>query len=102
MIRGLELGSKLGFPTANLKVATKHKLIPPNGVFAAYVWYKNQRYQSMFYIGNRMTIEGHPQLTMEANIFDFDDTIYGEDIHCLLYTSPSPRDATLSRMPSSA
>ena len=31
---------------------------------------------------------------------------YGVDIalqgHCLLYTSPSPRDATLSRMPSSA
>ena len=26
---------------------------------------------------------------------------YWEDI-CLLYTSPSPRDATLSRMPSSA
>ena len=24
------------------------------------------------------------------------------DIFCLLYTSPSPRDATLSRMPSSA
>ena len=24
------------------------------------------------------------------------------DINCLLYTSPSPRDATLSRMPSSA
>ena len=27
---------------------------------------------------------------------------HDEDIHCLLYTSPSPRDATLSRMPSSA
>ena len=27
----------------------------------------------------------------------------GDDSHiCLLYTSPSPRDATLSRMPSSA
>ena len=25
-----------------------------------------------------------------------------KDIGCLLYTSPSPRDATLSRMPSSA
>ena len=25
-----------------------------------------------------------------------------EDVSCLLYTSPSPRDATLSRMPSSA
>ena len=28
--------------------------------------------------------------------------VYGEVYHCLLYTSPSPRDATLSRMPSSA
>ena len=27
---------------------------------------------------------------------------YGSAIDCLLYTSPSPRDATLSRMPSSA
>ena len=26
----------------------------------------------------------------------------GKSIFCLLYTSPSPRDATLSRMPSSA
>ena len=28
--------------------------------------------------------------------------ICGHNQHCLLYTSPSPRDATLSRMPSSA
>ena len=27
---------------------------------------------------------------------------YTEFVNCLLYTSPSPRDATLSRMPSSA
>ena len=34
-----------------------------------------------------------------------DETEIGEKVHnytCLLYTSPSPRDATLSRMPSSA
>ena len=30
----------------------------------------------------------------------YDDLVYF--ITCLLYTSPSPRDATLSRMPSSA
>ena len=35
-----------------------------------------------------------------ANIAAFSETI--ETDHCLLYTSPSPRDATLSRMPSSA
>ena len=28
--------------------------------------------------------------------------LYRLFLHCLLYTSPSPRDATLSRMPSSA
>ena len=27
---------------------------------------------------------------------------FGKYLRCLLYTSPSPRDATLSRMPSSA
>ena len=30
------------------------------------------------------------------------DMICGQALICLLYTSPSPRDATLSRMPSSA
>ena len=29
-------------------------------------------------------------------------SIYSWAVICLLYTSPSPRDATLSRMPSSA
>ena len=31
-----------------------------------------------------------------------DDYIIGQDYTCLLYTSPSPRDGLLSRMPSSA
>ena len=33
---------------------------------------------------------------------DFDDAMREAAWSCLLYTSPSPRDATLSRMPSSA
>ena len=37
---------------------------------------------------------------------DFDDDLFDEDEDdyedCLLYTSPSPRDGLLSRMPSSA
>ena len=34
-----------------------------------------------------------------AIVHDHDD---GHDYYCLLYTSPSPRDRTRSRMPSSA
>ena len=43
-----------------------------------------------------------------GNGIDVDDSIFQEmgakvlSRDCLLYTSPSPRDATLSRMPSSA
>ena len=33
---------------------------------------------------------------------DYDERKIATNITCLLYTSPSPRDATLSRMPSSA
>ena len=43
------------------------------------------------------TQDKHKEL--EAKISNFLGT---EDTICLLYTSPSPRDATLSRMPSSA
>ena len=42
---------------------------------------------------NQASCSGH-----HVDLTDSDDDIIG----CLLYTSPSPRDATLSRMPSSA
>ena len=38
----------------------------------------------------------------EIELLDTRDLEASEVIACLLYTSPSPRDATLSRMPSSA
>ena len=44
-----------------------------------------------------------PQLVAALGGINFAyKTFFGEAIICLLYTSPSPRDATLSRMPSSA
>ena len=43
-------------------------------------------------------IEFKPKETKTPNNTETID----KDIYCLLYTSPSPRDATLSRMPSSA
>ena len=40
-------------------------------------------------------------VSMDKNTQALQDLL-DADIPCLLYTSPSPRDATLSRMPSSA
>ena len=65
------------------------------------------------YLPDSITLENLAYLTQEDLSYeDFVKTIfisldqasakYVEDLTCLLYTSPSPRDATLSRMPSSA
>ena len=39
---------------------------------------------------------------LDCEIVDNLDKIGGQCIDCLLYTSPSPRDGRISRMPSSA
>ena len=39
---------------------------------------------------------------LDESLSDLDIAYLGKQEGCLLYTSPSPRDATLSRMPSSA
>ena len=39
---------------------------------------------------------------VDVGINDGDLLVVDKSLNCLLYTSPSPRDATLSRMPSSA
>ena len=39
---------------------------------------------------------------VDTGSYIFNGLVSGSIFGCLLYTSPSPRDATLSRMPSSA
>ena len=51
-----------------------------------------------------MGLEVHAQVSSEAKLFSGSSTQFGgeQNNHCLLYTSPSPRDLSTSRMPSSA
>ena len=53
----------------------------------------------IFWIREDFRIENNPALSFATQNHDNVIALY---IYCLLYTSPSPRDATLSRMPSSA
>ncbi|HLT75209.1 MAG TPA: bifunctional riboflavin kinase/FAD synthetase [Ohtaekwangia sp.] len=79
VVPGDKLGRLLGFPTANVEIDTKFKLIPADGIYAVRVDHEHARYDGMMYIGNRPTVNG-ARRNIEVNIFDFDRQIYGESL----------------------
>ena len=80
VVRGQQIGTKLGFPTANLEVIDKQKLIPPDGIYAAYATYDGERYRAMLYIGKRPTLKKYSNRTVEVHIFDFNKSIYEDEL----------------------
>ncbi|SKC56193.1 bifunctional riboflavin kinase/FAD synthetase [Ohtaekwangia koreensis] len=79
VVMGDKLGRLLGYPTANIEVDTKYKLIPADGIYAVTVLHEHTTYKGMLYIGNRPTVNGTKR-NIEVNIFDFDKDIYGESL----------------------
>ena len=80
VVKGRQIGVKLGYPTANIRLRNPLKLVPPDGIYAARIKVEDQRYEGMLYIGNRPTIEDHGARAIEVNIFDFSADIYDEEI----------------------
>lgn len=84
VIRGDQLGRTIGYPTANIVIEEKYKLIPLDGIFAVKVKTGDVIYKGMAYIGSRPTVNGHTR-NIEVNIFDFDKEIYNERIRMEFY-----------------
>lgn len=81
VVKGNQLGRKLGFPTANIKVNSELKLIPSLGSYAVKVELDDIEFNGMLNIGTRPTVNGSAStLTIEVNIFNFDKNIYGTEI----------------------
>jgi riboflavin kinase/FMN adenylyltransferase len=93
VVKGNQLGRTLGYPTANLEPGTDEKLIPADGVYAVEVLllprdgeqpagpalFELPRLKGMMGIGLRPTIDGRHR-TIEVNIFDFDEDVYGREL----------------------
>jgi riboflavin kinase/FMN adenylyltransferase len=93
VIEGNKMGRTLGFPTANLGIEDPEKLLPGNGVYAVKASLFDGSYtglemvlpgagsgsslSGMMNIGYRPTVGGGSR-TIEVNIFDFDQDIYGQ------------------------
>ncbi|MBD81386.1 MAG: riboflavin biosynthesis protein RibF [Crocinitomicaceae bacterium] len=80
VVAGKKLGRTIGFPTANIEVKDQHKLIPCEGVYAVLVQVEGKKYKGMLNIGKRPTVEDTSNTTIEVHIFDFDKTIYEQQI----------------------
>ena len=83
VISGFHIGHTMGFPTANLQVASE-KLIPANGVYAVHVEMDGKQYQGMLNIGTRPTLANGDERSIEVHIFDFFDDIYNKVLHLSL------------------
>src|ERR1700733_10695693 len=79
VVRGDQIGRQIGYPTANIVVSERYKLIPSGGIFAVRVWVGNEIHNGMGYIGTRPTINGLTR-NIEVNIFDFYRDIYNQKI----------------------
>jgi riboflavin kinase/FMN adenylyltransferase len=80
VIHGQKIGKGIGFPTANLKILEKHKQLPPDGIYAVFVQIDEESFQGMLYIGKRPTLKNTEERSIEVNIFDFKEDIYGKEI----------------------
>lgn len=80
VVHGFHNGRGLGFPTANVGEIDPSLLLPHNGAYAVLAHVKGLELQGMANIGKRPTLDNGDQLSIEVNLFNFEDDIYGEDI----------------------
>jgi riboflavin kinase/FMN adenylyltransferase len=79
VIHGQKRGRTIGFPTANIQLDEPHKLVPPNGVYAATVTIGLVTYPVVMNIGVRPTVNG-TEKSIEAHIIGLDQDLYNQRI----------------------
>ena len=79
VVRGIERGTKLGFPTANLGIEPR-RAVPVDGVYASWAHVGGARYSSATNIGVRPTFDNGQRLA-EVHILDYKGSdLYGQQL----------------------
>ncbi len=79
VVRGEQLGRKLGYPTANVRF--RRRRLPVGGIYAVRIDVRGgpQGLPGVASIGTRPTVGGVEPL-LEAHVFDFSGDLYGREI----------------------
>lgn len=85
VVDGSKLGRTIGYPTANVSLKNKDKIIPAHGVYITQIIIENIPYWGMLNIGNRPTINKNHSETIEVHIIDFNKDIYGKEINVIFH-----------------
>jgi riboflavin kinase/FMN adenylyltransferase len=89
--RGRQLGRKLGFPTANVRLADY--VVPRFGVYATRTRLQDGRYvPGVANIGVNPTVEGVTAPLLEVWLFDFDEDLYDQVIETDLIAFLRPEE----------
>ena len=80
VVKGMQLGRKLGFPTANLACNNNDKILPKNGVYYTLTKIKEKEYVSITNIGIKPSVQKSNSISIETYIIDFNQSIYGRNI----------------------
>lgn len=78
VVRGDNLGKKIGFPTANL--SAHNEQFPPDGVYFAEATLNGAAYPGVINLGYRPTVSSDHERVLEIYLLNFDRDIYGEDL----------------------
>jgi riboflavin kinase/FMN adenylyltransferase len=79
VVHGEGRGRALGFPTLNLELGSRRKLLPPHGVYAVHVETRRAAHGGMMNLGPRPTF-GEAGVTHEVHLFDADGDWYGQTV----------------------
>ncbi|WP_283678695.1 riboflavin biosynthesis protein RibF [Lentilactobacillus sp. Marseille-Q4993] len=79
IVHGREVGRLLGYPTANIE-HNEMQWLPAIGIYIVAVSYDGKKHLGMASIGRNVTFEDSTAITVEINILDFNENIYGETL----------------------
>lgn len=79
IVKGKQRGRSIGYPTANILIVNKWKLLPTDGSYAVWAEVDGQKYKSMMNIGFNPTFPNEKR-TVEVHILDFNEDIYGKEM----------------------
>ena len=86
VVKGLQNGRTIGFPTANIHIHDEQKIIPANGVYAVEMSISGKNHQGMMNIGWRPTIQEEKTMRqIEVHLFDFNEEIYDSPCKILVH-----------------